>query len=76
MPRTHSDEAVQGLDVYEQMLDTFAEQAKAYWRMWGLLGDHMVRNVDSWAAQQRSYLEWLRQNHGDGIDPNSPPNPD
>jgi hypothetical protein len=76
MPRTRSDEAVQGLDVYEQMLDTFAEQAKAYWRMWGMLGDHMVRNVDSWAAQQRSYLEWLRQNHGDGIDPNSPPNPD
>lgn len=76
MPRTRSEEAVQGLDVYEQMLDTFAEQAKAYWRMWGMLGDHMVRNVDSWAAQQRSYLEWLRQNHGDGIDPNSSPNPD
>jgi hypothetical protein len=76
MSGMRSDEAVQGLDVYEQMLDTFAEQAKAYWRMWGMLGDHMVRNVDSWAAQQRSYLRWLRQNHGDGIDPNSPPNPD
>ncbi len=76
MQGTRRDDAVQGLDVYEQMLDTFAEQAKAYWRMWGMLGDHMVRNVDSWAAQQRSYLEWLRQNHGDVIDPNSPPNPD
>jgi hypothetical protein len=54
---TRRNEAVQGLDGYEQMVDTFAEQAKAYWRLWGMLGEHMVRNVDSWAAQQRSYLQ-------------------
>ena len=73
---TRRNEAVQGLDGYEQMVDTFAEQAKAYWRLWGMLDEHMVRNVDSWAAQQRSYLQWLRQNHGAGIDPNPTPNPD
>jgi hypothetical protein len=27
------DGASQGLDVYEQMVDTFAENAKSYWRM-------------------------------------------
>jgi hypothetical protein len=33
MTETRRDEAVQGLDGYEQMVDTFAEQAKAYWRL-------------------------------------------
>jgi hypothetical protein len=73
MPETRRDKAVQGLDDYEQMVDTFAEQAKAYWRLWGMLGEHMVRNVDSWAVQQRSYLQWLRQNPGAGIAPKPPP---
>ena len=41
-----------------------------------MLGEHMVRNVDSWAAQQRSYVQWLRQTHGVGLDPNRPPNLD
>jgi hypothetical protein len=76
MPETRREEAVQGLDSYEQMVDSFAEQAKAYWRLWGMLGEHMVRNVDSWAAQQRSYLQWLRQTHGEGLDLNRPPNLD
>jgi hypothetical protein len=70
MPVTRRDEAAQGLDGYEQMVDNFAEQAKAYWKLWGILGDHMVRNVDSWAAQQRSYVEWLRRNTG--VDGNGP----
>jgi hypothetical protein len=51
---------------YEQMVDTFAEQAKAYWRSWGVLGEHMVRNVDSWAKHQRSYIDYLRQKRGGG----------
>ena len=62
-PRAN-DEALQGLDAYERMLDTFAEQAKAYWGLWGMMGEHMVRNVDSWAIHQRSYIQWLRQNRG------------
>ena len=60
------DEARRGLDAYEQMVDTFAEQAKAYWRSWGILGEHMVRNVDSWAKHQRSYIDYLRQNREGG----------
>ena len=60
------DEARRGLGAYEQMVDTFAEQAKAYWRSWGVLGEHMVRNVDSWAKHQRSYIDYLRQNRGGG----------
>jgi hypothetical protein len=57
------DEALQGLDGYEQMVNTFAENAKAYWRLWGPLGEPMVRIVDGWAEQQRAYLRWLRQNY-------------
>lgn len=63
-PRGDEDEALRGLDAYERMLDTFADQATAYWGLWGMLGEHMVRNVDSWATHQRSYIEWLRQNQG------------
>jgi hypothetical protein len=58
------DEALRGLDAYERILDTFADQAKAYWQMWGMLGEHMVRNVDSWATHQRSYVQWLRRKQG------------
>jgi hypothetical protein len=47
------------------MVDTFAEQAKAYWRLWGPLGDPMVRGIDAWAEMQRAYVQWLRQTMGD-----------
>jgi hypothetical protein len=45
------------------MVNTFAENAKAYWRLWGSLGHPMIYVVESWAEQQRSYLRWLRQNY-------------
>jgi hypothetical protein len=64
------EEALRGLDGYEQLMDTFTEQAKAYWEKWGPMGEHMVRTVDSWARQQRSYIEWLRRNRVAGS--NSP----
>jgi hypothetical protein len=60
------DEAIQGLDGYEQMVDNFAEHAKAYWRLWGPLGEPMVRGIDAWAEGQRAYLQWLRQAYGAG----------
>ena len=47
MQGPRGDEALQGLDTYEQMVDTFAEQAKAYWGLWGPLGKPMVRGVDA-----------------------------
>jgi hypothetical protein len=42
------------------MVNTFTQNAKAYWRLWGALGEPMVRGVDAWAEAQRSYLRWLR----------------
>ncbi len=59
-------EAIQGLDAYEQMVNTFAEQAKAYWRLWGPPGEPMVRGIDAWAEMQHAYLQWLRQAYGAG----------
>ena len=64
--RPQDDEGLRGLDGYEQMLNTFAENARVYWRLWGPLGEPMVRVVDAWVEQQRSYLQWLRQNYGQG----------
>ncbi len=55
------DEALQGLDGYEQMVGTFAEQAKAFWRSWGPAGEPMVQGIEAWAQMQRAYLQWIRQ---------------
>jgi hypothetical protein len=59
-------EGLQGLDQYEQLVDTFAEQAKSYWRLWGPMGEAMVQSIDAWAQVQHAYLEWLRQSLGAG----------
>ena len=64
MQGPQGDEALQGLDGYDQMVNTFAQNAKAYWRLWGPLGEPMVRIIDAWVEQQRTYLQWLRQNYG------------
>jgi hypothetical protein len=61
-----SDEALRGLDDYEQMVNTFAENAKMFWRMWGPSGEPMVRGVEAWAEMQRAYIQWLRQTTGAG----------
>jgi hypothetical protein len=60
------DEPLQGLDGYEQMVNTFAEQAKMFWRMWGPAGEPMVHGIEAWAEMQRAYLQWLRQTSGVG----------
>src|SRR5215211_8476450 len=44
MQGPRSDEALRGLDGYEQMVDNFAEQAKVYWRLW-------ARWVNRWSAR-------------------------
>jgi len=64
MQGPRSDEALRGLEGYEQMVNTFAQNAKAYWRLWGPLGEPMVRVVDAWVEQQRAYVQWLRENYG------------
>ena len=45
---------------------TFAEQAKAYWGLWGPLGESMVRGVDAWAEVQRANIQLLRRTYGAG----------
>jgi hypothetical protein len=65
MDRPRHDEALQGLDGYERMVETFAQNAKTYWRLWGALGEPMVRGVDAWAEMQRGYILWLRQTYGE-----------
>src|SRR5215212_3556528 len=61
-----NDEAQQGVGAYEQMVDSFAEQAKAFWRSWGPTGEPMVQGIEAWAQMQRAYLQWLRQTAGAG----------
>ncbi len=59
--RDQDDEALAGLDACEQMLNTFAQQAKSYWRMWGPAGEPMISGIDAWTEMQRAQLKWLRQ---------------
>ena len=59
----------QGIDGYEQMVNTFSEQAKAFWGSWGPLGQPMVQGVDAWAQMQHAYIQWLRQTTGAGNRP-------
>ncbi len=41
------DAPLQGLDGYEQMVGTFAKQAKAFWRSWGPVGEPMVQGIEA-----------------------------
>lgn len=59
--RPQADELQQRIDGYEQMIDTFAEQAKAFWTSMGPAGEPMVLGVESFAQMQRAYLRWLGQ---------------
>jgi len=69
MQEPRGDEALRGLDGYEQLVNTFAEQAKPYWGLWGPLVEPMVRGIEAWAEMQRAYLLWLRQTYGTGSRP-------
>ena len=59
--RPQADEGSQGIDVYEQMMNTFAEQAKTFWKSMGAAGEPMALGIESFAQMQRAYLQWLRQ---------------
>ncbi len=58
----------QGLGVAESMVRTFEQNAKFYWRMWGPLGEPMIRATEQWANVQRSYIRSFREAPG-GIAP-------
>ena len=54
-------EGLPGLDQYEQLVDSFSEQAKSYWKLWGTMGEPMVSSIDAWAKMQRAYIQQLRR---------------
>jgi hypothetical protein len=56
-----ADPVQQGIDVYEQMMNTFAEQAKTFWKSMGPAGEPMALGIESFAQMQRAYLQWLVQ---------------
>jgi hypothetical protein len=49
------------VDETAYVVDFFAEGAKAYWRLWGPLGEPMVYAVEGWAKMQRAYFQSLHQ---------------
>ena len=54
------------LNETEYLINFFAEGAKAYWRLWGPLGEPMVHAVEAWAEMQRGYFQRMRQVSGVG----------
>jgi hypothetical protein len=63
MQRPRDNEAAfqDPLKFAENMVDAFADGARLYWRLWGPLGEPMIRGVDAWADMQRAYLAWMRE---------------
>ena len=49
-----------GLREAEYELAFFTESARTYWRMWGPLGEPMVKSLDSWADLQQGYLQRVK----------------
>src|SRR5829696_87863 len=59
--RPQADPGQQGIDVYEQMMNTFTQQAKTFWKSMGAAGEPMALGIESFAQMQRAYIQWLRQ---------------
>jgi hypothetical protein len=59
--RPQLDALRQGIDDYEQLMNTFTEQAKTFWKSMGPAGEPMALGVESFAQMQRAYLQWLGQ---------------
>ena len=57
----NDEAALRGLEGYEQMVNTFAQNAKAYWRFWGPMGAPMVQSIEAWEQMQRAYIRWVRE---------------
>ena len=56
-----ADAVQQGIKAYEQMMNTFAEQAKTFWTSMGPAGEPMALGIESFAQMQRAYIQWLEQ---------------
>ena len=59
--RAQTNEVPQGLDGYEQMMNTFAQQATTFWKMFGPSGEPMAQAIQTWVQMQRAYIQQLRQ---------------
>jgi len=59
-----TQEMLRGLGFAEYMVGAFEKSAVFYWRMWGPLGEPMIRGIEAWAEMQRAYVQWLRQSMG------------
>jgi hypothetical protein len=59
--RPQASETPQGLDAYEQMMNTFAQHAKTFWKSLGPAGEPMALTIETWAQMQRAYIQQLRQ---------------
>ena len=42
-----------------KVLTSYADGAKAYWSIWGPLGQPAIQTIDIWTHSQRRYLEAL-----------------
>jgi hypothetical protein len=69
MQESRGEEFLRSLDMYEQIVHAFAEQSKAYWKIWGPMGEPMLNGVEYWEAMQGEFMRWLRQNRGAGRQP-------
>jgi len=43
------------------MMNTFAQQAKTFWKSLGAAGEPMTLAIETWAQMQRAYIQQLRQ---------------
>jgi len=59
--RPQADELLQGIEGYERMMNSFAQQAKTFWKSIGPAGEPMALGIDSFTQMQRAYIQWLRQ---------------
>ncbi|MCA1719124.1 MAG: hypothetical protein LC781_20635 [Actinobacteria bacterium] len=58
-----------------RVLTSYAEGAKAYWSMWGPLGQPAIQTIEMWMLSQRRYLEALEAIMVPAGVPQAPPNP-
>jgi hypothetical protein len=56
-----------------EVLTSYADGAKAYWSMWGPLGQPSIQAIDIWVYSQRRYLEALEAIMAPASIPQAPP---
>jgi hypothetical protein len=52
---------LQELNLAEDLVNTYADRARRYWKAWGPVGEQMMAATDAWADMQLLHLQWLRE---------------